>query len=152
MRAGEAGFTLVEAVATLAIVAMVAGFALPRWPHETSRPQLEAYALDIASLLKADRAAALQRRAEVATALDVEAREVVSGAGAGSLRLPADVQFEAMVADSCAGRANRGTIAFFPSGMSCGGVVALTRPGAAYRVRVNWLTGGVEVVETDAPR
>jgi general secretion pathway protein H len=30
--------------------------------------------------------------------------------------------------------------------MSCGGVVKLTRLGAGYEVRVNWLTGGVEVV------
>jgi general secretion pathway protein H len=31
--------------------------------------------------------------------------------------------------------------------MSCGGVVVLTRPGVGYEVRVNWLTGGVEVVQ-----
>jgi general secretion pathway protein H len=30
--------------------------------------------------------------------------------------------------------------------MSCGGVVRLTRLGAGYEVRVNWLTGGVDVV------
>jgi general secretion pathway protein H len=30
--------------------------------------------------------------------------------------------------------------------MSCGGVIALTRPGAGFQVRMNWLTGGVEVV------
>jgi general secretion pathway protein H len=30
--------------------------------------------------------------------------------------------------------------------MSCGGVVAISRPGAGYQVRVNWLTGSVEVV------
>ena len=38
------------------------------------------------------------------------------------------------------------TIRYFASGMSCGGVVALTRDGVGYEVRVNWLTGGVEVV------
>jgi general secretion pathway protein H len=30
--------------------------------------------------------------------------------------------------------------------MSCGGVIALTRLGVGYQIRVNWLTGGVEVV------
>jgi general secretion pathway protein H len=30
--------------------------------------------------------------------------------------------------------------------MSCGGTLALTRLGVGYQVRVNWLTGGVEVV------
>jgi general secretion pathway protein H len=37
-------------------------------------------------------------------------------------------------------------ITFFPSGMSCGGAIALTRSGIGYEVRVNWLTGGVQIV------
>jgi general secretion pathway protein H len=37
-------------------------------------------------------------------------------------------------------------IVFFASGMSCGGVIALTRLGVGYQIRVNWLTGGVEIV------
>jgi len=40
-------------------------------------------------------------------------------------------------------------INFFGSGMSCGGTIELTRLGAGYQVRVNWLTGGVEVVPHD---
>ena len=34
--------------------------------------------------------------------------------------------------------------------MSCGGVIALARPGMGYEVRVNWLTGGVEIVPQEA--
>jgi general secretion pathway protein H len=30
--------------------------------------------------------------------------------------------------------------------MSCGGTIAMARPGMGYEVRVNWLTGGVEIV------
>ena len=51
-----------------------------------------------------------------------------------------------MLASRCADRAAGGSIDFFPSGMSCGGVIALARPGMGYEVRVNWLTGGVEIV------
>ena len=28
----------------------------------------------------------------------------------------------------------------------CGGTIALARPGMGYEIRVNWLTGGVEIV------
>lgn len=149
---GEAGFTLIETVAVLAIVAMLAALALPQWPSGTTRPQLEAYALDIAALLKADRNAALRTRGRVATRLDRVNRQVVSGAGAGEVRLPGDVAFDAIVAETCSGRANGSAIDFLPSGMSCGGSIALARPGVAFHVRVNWLTGGVEVVAADPPR
>jgi general secretion pathway protein H len=152
MDSSEAGYTLIEAVAMLAIVAILAALALPRWPHGTTRPQLEAYALSVAAILKADRSAALRQRTRVATRLDSSAREVASGAGAGVVRLPADVAFDALVAETCAGAANGSEIDFLPSGMSCGGSIALARPGAAYRVRVNWLTGGVEIVDSDPPR
>jgi general secretion pathway protein H len=30
--------------------------------------------------------------------------------------------------------------------MSCGGAIALTRLDFGYEIRVNWLTGGVEIV------
>ena len=152
MASREAGYTLIEMVAVLAIVAMLAGIALPHWPSGTTRPRLEAYALSIAAILKADRTAALSRRARVATLLDVKTREVSSGSGAGAVRLPEDVAFDAVVAETCAGGQNGSEIDFLPSGMSCGGSIALARPGAAYRVRVNWLTGGVEVVAADPPR
>ncbi len=148
----EAGFTLIEMVAVLAIIAMLSALVMPHWPHGTTRPQLEAYALDIAGLLKADRNAAIRTRARVATRLDSNARAVASGAGAGEVRLPEDVAFDAIVAETCSGRANGSSIDFLPSGMSCGGSIALARPGAAYHVRVNWLTGGVEVVAADPPR
>ena len=144
----EAGFTLIEMVATLAIVALMAALAMPRWPQATSRPQVEALALRAAAVLKADRNAAVRLRAPVRTALNFSAREIVSGAGAGVVKIPADVGFDALVADACGGEA----IAFLPGGMSCGGSIALARPGAAYRVRVNWLTGGVDVVETPSTR
>jgi general secretion pathway protein H len=148
----EAGFTLIEAIAVIAIVALLAGLALPMRPQGTTRPQLEAYALRIAALLKADRNAAIRERARVETRLSATAREVVSGAGAGEVRLPADVDFDAILAETCAGRENAAAIDFLPSGMSCGGTLALARPGVAYKVRVNWLTGGVDVVAADAPR
>ena len=148
----EAGFTLIETVAVLAIVAALAALALPHWPHGTTKPQLEAYALNIAALLKADRNAALRTRGRVETLLNNGQRLVISGAGAGEVRLPDDVVFDAIVAETCSGRTNGSAIDFLPSGMSCGGSIALARPGAAYHVRVNWLTGGVEVVAADAPR
>ena len=69
-----AGFTLIEVVCALAIIALLAALVLPAIPRATSRARLEAYALEVAALLTADRNAAIRRRTEVATVLDASAR------------------------------------------------------------------------------
>jgi general secretion pathway protein H len=147
---GEAGFTLVEMVCALAIVAMVAAIVLPAIPIGTTRTRLEAYAVETAALLRADRNAAIRRRTPVVTELSAVSRSIRSGASGRVVRLPDDVHFDALLAARCAGRAAGTTISFFPSGMSCGGTIALTRPGAGFQIRVNWLTGGVDVVPVEA--
>jgi general secretion pathway protein H len=145
-RAAEAGFTLLEIVCVLAIIAGLAAIILPAIPRATSRTRLEAYAIETATLLKADRDAAIWRRRQVVTQVDAVTRSVRSGATGQVVRLPPDVHFEALLATRCNQRAAGTTIDFFGSGMSCGGTIELTRLGAGYQVRVNWLTGGVEVV------
>src|SRR5689334_9385482 len=71
---GERGFTLLEMVCVLAIIALLAAVLLPFIPHETSRARLEAYALQAATLLKADRDAAISRNISVATLVDAGGR------------------------------------------------------------------------------
>jgi general secretion pathway protein H len=146
----EDGFTLLEIVCVMAIIAGLAAIILPAFPRGTSRAKLEAYAIELATLLKADRDAAMWRRGQVATAVDPLARSVRSGATGRVVRVPEDVHFEALLAARCNQRLAGTTINFFGSGMSCGGTIALTRLGVGYQIRVNWLTGGVEVVPVTA--
>jgi general secretion pathway protein H len=143
---GQGGFTLIEVVCVLAIIALLAAILLPEIPRGTSRPRLEAYALEIATLLKIDRNAAIWQRAAIATEIDAAGRSVRSGASPRTVRVPNDVQFDAALAARCNQREAGSTIQFFASGMSCGGVIALTRLGVGYQIRVNWLTGGIEIV------
>jgi general secretion pathway protein H len=144
----EAGFTLIEVVCVLAIVALLAALVLPAIPRGTSQARLAGYAVEVAALLKGDRNAAIRNRAQVATSLDAERRIVISGATASIVEIPPDVTFEALLAQRCGDRRVGATIDFFPSGASCGGVIAIARQGVGYQIRVNWLTGGVEVVAT----
>ena len=142
----EAGFTLLEIVCVLAMIGLLAALVLPAIPRATSPVRLAAYAVDIAALLKGDRNAAMRNHLPVATSLDPERRIVRSGARATAIEIPADVSFDALVADRCEGRAVGSTIDFLPNGSSCGGVIAISRQGVGFQIRVNWLTGGVEVV------
>ena len=149
-RTSERGFTLLEMVCVLALIAMMAAVLLPLIPHQTSRSRLQAYALQAAALLKEDRNAAIRRGTGIATLVDPGSRTIRSGSTAEVIRIPEDVRFEAVLPRTCNRREALSTIAFFASGMSCGGAIALTRFDAGYEVRVNWLTGRVEIAAHNA--
>jgi general secretion pathway protein H len=140
------GYVLLEIVCVLAIIGLLAAIILPAIPRATSRARLEGYAVATAALLKSDRFAALRQRVRIETIIDAQSRIIRSGADGRIIRLPGDVRLDALLASRCYDRPVGFAIDFFPSGMSCGGVVALTRDGSGYEVRVNWLTGGVDVV------
>jgi general secretion pathway protein H len=150
MPSAEAGFTLIEVVCALAILSLIAAILLPRAPRETSRARLEAYAIETAALLKADRAAAIRSHDLVATRIDAAGGSILSGASRRTVSIPTDVVFDALLPQRCNDRPAFSTISFFSNGMSCGGTLALTRRGTGYEIRVNWLTGGVDIVPRTA--
>ena len=141
---------LLEMVCAVAMVALLAAILLPRLSRGTSRPRLEAYAVETATLLKADRNAAIWRRGAVAAEVDAAGRTVKSGSSGRVVHVPEDVVFDALLPERCDGRPALSSISFFATGMSCGGTIRLTRLGNWYEVRVNWLTGGIDVVARDA--
>jgi general secretion pathway protein H len=141
---------LLEMVCAVAMVALLAAILLPRLARGTSRPRLEAYAIETATLLKADRNAAIWRRGAVAAEVDAAGRTVKSGSSDRVVHVPEDVVFDALLPQRCDGRPAQSSINFFATGMSCGGTIRLTRLGNWFEVRVNWLTGGIDVVARDA--
>jgi general secretion pathway protein H len=146
----EDGFTLLEMVCVITILALLAAVVVPTLPHGTTRARLESYAIATAALLKADHAAALRRQVQVHTDVDPTSRVVRSGATGQLVQIPGDVAFDALLPARCGNYRAGSSIQFFSTGMSCGGVIALSRSGVGgYEVRVNWLTGGIEVVPFD---
>lgn len=143
--ASQRGFTLIEAVCAMAIIGLIAAVLLPNIPRQTSRPRLEAYAIQIAALLKGDRSVAIAGRRQVATMVDAPARTVRSGATGEVLQMPDDILFDALLPSRCDHRAVAREIDFFASGMSCGGAIVLSRGGTGFEVQVNWLTGKIDV-------
>ena len=144
--AGQTGFSLLEMVCAMALIAILAAVLLPIAPRNTSRARLQAYALETATLLKSDRNAAIRARADVSTLVDAPSRAIRSGATSQTIRIPDDVRFDALLPRTCQQRAVLSTISFFADGMSCGGAITLARLDMAYEIRVNWLTGRIEIV------
>ena len=121
-----------------ASVAAVAGPLARDWNPMRSQPR---------RCLKPIVMLAVRHGTQVMTKVDAASRLISSGISeCRVVQIPDDVKFDALLAAHCAAQPTRSTIRFFSSGMSCGGAIALTRQGFGYEVRVNWLTGRVEVV------
>ena len=89
-RPAESGFTLLETICVLAVIAMLAAIVLPAIPRATSRTALEAYALKTAALLKSDRNAAVRNGSTVQTELSQLSGTIRSGASGRVVQLPVE--------------------------------------------------------------
>lgn len=142
----SSGFTLLETVCVVAVIATISAFALPSPLLRTSRAGLEQLAMRAGGFLKRDRYAALKRGANVTTLLNTKARSIRAGSSRQAIAIPADVLIRADVSEDCQSATGTGGITFYPDGTSCGGVLAFSNLGSNFSVRVSWLTGGVEIV------
>lgn len=140
------GFVLLDVVLALAVLGLV---MLIAWPHQargTGAARHAAYALEIAALLKNDRTAAAQLGHNVATGIDVSARRIVSGSTGRAIVLPADLQLDVLASGICISAPGKFAITFSEDGRSCGAVVRIAKGDRDWRVRINWLSGQIDVI------
>lgn len=137
------GFTLIEMLVVLSIIALVASVSVPllRRPPESLR--LEAAARTLAAALRASRAEAIARNADATLVLDAGQRTLQ--AGGTVLHLDDDVSIEMKLAVPERQSATAGAIRFFPDGMSSGGDIILRIGRREARIAVNWLTGEARI-------
>ena len=138
--ARNAGFTLIETMAVMMIIALVAGLAVTMTPGG-GRPGLEAVALQTAALFRRERLGAILTARDRAVSVDGDSRVFV-GDGGDRVAIPRDVLVDILgVDEQWSGR--QAVVRFLPDGASSGTVVKLSRAGAAYEIWVNWYTGRV---------
>ena len=138
----RAGFTLIEMMAVMTIVALASTLVLTM-TQGTGRAELKATVFETASLLRRVRMSAMVSGHDRLIALDSEARIFIGQTG-GIVHLPRDVALDIVSADTSF-TAKRPIVQFHPDGASSGAVLKFTRESAGYVIRVNWFTGGVAI-------
>jgi general secretion pathway protein H len=144
MSSRQQGFTLVELLAVLVVLALAAGLTAV---HLGSRGSdgLQTAAYELASRLRTARATAIRQSSQRTVVIDMAHRLVTAGSGIAPLRIPGTISIASQTSAAEQRARGHAGIRFFPNGASTGGSIRLETGRQAYEVRVNWLTGRVAV-------
>lgn len=143
----DAGFTLIEILAVLALSALVIALALPMMTGG-SRMEMRSVAQMVATGLRETRDQAIDANRPMAMEVDVARRTIVLD---GRTReLGEELQIRLVTVRSEKISAERGAIRFFPDGSSTGGRIVLAAGDATSLVDVDWLTGEVRIRDGSA--
>lgn len=136
-----AGFTLIEMLIVLAILAVLVAVFAPALSGSRAKTRLAASAQELAIALRATRDAALAESRPETFTLDASSRVYRAGGGAVHGLAP-EVDARLVAADA---NAAGGAIRFFADGGSSGGTVRLSLGKRRLDVSVDWLTGRVSI-------
>lgn len=136
----SAGFTLVEMLAVMTILALLAALTLPALRPPPDRLRLEAAARTVASALRLSRAKAIAINGDVVLAIDAE-RRLFESSAVPATRIDRDIAVAMTLAAPERRGRSAGAIRFFADGTASGGNIVLTLGARHARIEVNWLTG-----------
>lgn len=136
----SAGFTLIEMLVVMAILALVTALALPALRPPPDNLRLEAAARTVASALRLSRTQAIAINADVVLTIDADRRLFESSAGS-AIRIDPEISVDLVLAAPERRGRSAGAIRFFADGMSSGGDIVLTLGAQRARIQVNWLNG-----------
>jgi general secretion pathway protein H len=138
----RAGFTLIEMMAVMMIVALISSLVITMMPG-TGRATLKAVVMNSMALLRRERLGAILTGRERHVSLDGRQRALI-GEDGGRVDIPADVVVDVLGTDET--WSGRQAVALFRAdGASSGAALRFRRDKAEYEIRVNWYTGGVSV-------
>jgi general secretion pathway protein H len=144
-RAREAGFTLLELLAVLVILALAATMFSFRGQQGYSVTKFRVLMTDTASALREARSRAIANASDALFVVDLAGRQMSNGGNAAPLQVPKDVTITANVAESETDTAGHAGIRFYRDGSSSGGSLRFAWNGRAAVIDVNWLTGNVAI-------
>jgi general secretion pathway protein H len=140
---GQSGFTLLELMVVLGILALTLAIAAPSLSRAREPLLLRSAAYELAGHLRSARAAARTGNIEHALTIDPAQRAYWAQGVVAQRPLPAGVRV--LVPDSERLGTAAGRVRFFPDGSSSGARIVLDDGRRTAAVSVDWLNGDVRV-------
>jgi general secretion pathway protein H len=137
------GFTLLEMLVVIAIIAVATAIAMPAMMRPSDRLLLANAADDIRAALRMTRSASIAGNREQLFVIDAKERSYRSPAVKEARFSPA-IEATVKVAEPEQLSSTRGGIRFFPDGSSTGGELTLVVGTRRAKLCVHWLTGQPE--------
>ncbi len=139
-----AGFTLLEMLVVLAIIAAASVLAMAAFGDGLRGARLQAAAKEVAAQLRFTRSVAIASGVPQDFVIDPRARAWRAPNGRHG-RLPDTGELVFTGARDLGPTAGEGAVRFFPDGAATGGRVRLAANGGGWDVDIAWLTGEVRV-------
>ena len=146
-RTREAGFTLLEMIAAVTLIALAVSVVMPRIGVSRQTMKLRAAAVELSSSLKITRAAALATNTDAVLVIDTARRNYAASGAVKSKTIPREIglTFETPVAESA--DTSHGGFRFRPDGTASGGRISLRSGADAASISIDWLTGAVTLTQ-----
>jgi general secretion pathway protein H len=135
-----AGFTLLELLVVLVLMALITGMAIPLISAGTPGAQIKAASRELIAGLRQAREQAIVSRQPAALTIDVQTRRFQISGQPRAFQLPGKLQIGLYVAE-VEDNGKLGSFIFYPDGSSTGGRVTVSLDGQTNRIDVDWLTG-----------
>ena len=145
-KGAESGFTLIEMIVVLAILAGMVGLVVARGPQRSVTLDLRVAANGVAQALRMAQAQAIRTDRPVLFTVDVVHHTYQVGDTATVPLPPAfDLAMRSALGETRG--AGRGGIRFAPDGSASGGTIDMAAGARRVRIEISWLTGRVSVTD-----
>ncbi len=142
----NAGFTLVEMLVVLAIMAATLAVSLPYVRGSGDARILDATAQTLVARLRETQSAAMFNNAERTLSIDLKHRLILDPV----LAIPPNILMKITTADNEV-TTEIASIRFFADGGSTGGMITLSKDRNTQEISINWLTGAIVIAKALVP-
>lgn len=141
--ADDAGFTLLEMIAAICMIALAVTLVMPRISASRQAMKLRSTAVQLASNIKITRAAAKTANIDTVFVINTASRTYAAAGAVKPTLIPRDIalSFKAKVAETAV--ASHGGFSFRPDGTASGGEIKLQSGSDTAMIAIDWLTGAV---------